>query len=163
MIKVLISSTAGIILADAVQSELRVSHLYKHISNQMQRVGYFGAAKHFAKESAEELEHYQKIADYLNDRGSVAKLPEIEAFGDSITDLEAALTKAYEEEIALGDRYAKWYSTLLASDPITAQFLLQFLEIQRLSIGDYADWLSRIALAKGDASALLIIDKELGD
>lgn len=163
MLKPLLSHTAEIILSEAVQAELRVSHLYKHLSNQMRRVGYFGAGKHFANESAEELTHYQKLADYMNDRGSVAKLPELEAFEDSVADLEAAMSKAYGEEISLGDRYAKWYSTLITADPITAQFLLQFLEIQRLSSGEYADWLSRISLAKGDAAALLIIDKELGD
>ena len=44
----------------------------------------------------------------------------------------------------------------------TAHFLLQFLEIQRKSIGEYGDWLSRLELAGDDKCAILIIDKELG-
>lgn len=163
MLKPLLSSTTGIVLSDAVQAELQASHLYKHLANQMQRAGYFGAAKYFTKESAEELTHYQKLADYFNDRGSVAKLPDVAALNDTVSDLESAITKAYEIEVDLGNQYAKWYSTIQASDPTTAQFLLQFLEIQRVSIGEYADWLSRISLAKGQPSALLLIDQELGD
>ena len=151
------------ILSEAVHAELRVSHLYKHVANQLQRVGYFGASKWFQNESTEELEHYQRIANYFNDRGSVVTLPAIEAFEDSITDLKTAITRAYNEEVTLGERYAKWFSTLVTADPITAQFLLQFLEIQRTSAGEYGDWLSRINLANGDTAALLQIDRELGE
>jgi ferritin len=151
------------ILSDAVQAELRVSHLYKHIANQMQRIGYFGAAKWFKQESKDELKHYQLHADYLNDRGGVATLPAIEAFDDTITDLKAAIVRAKTEEESLGDKYAKWFSTLVTADPMTAQFLLQFLEIQRVSAGEYGDWLSRITLANGDPAALLQIDRELGE
>lgn len=159
----LLPHTTAQILAEAVHAELRVAHLYKHIANQMQRVGYFGASKWFRAESAEELEHYQKLVDYLNDRGSVATLPALEVFEDTIPDLKTAITRAYGEENALGDRYAKWFATLVTADPIAAHFLLQFLEIQRTSTGEYGDWLSRITLANGDPAALLQIDRELGE
>jgi ferritin len=129
----------------------------------MQRAGYLGTAKWFAAESSDELGHYQKIADYLNDRGSVATLPAIEAFDETISELKAAISKAFKEEVNLGERYAKWYSTLVTADPTTAQFLLQFLEIQRTSAGEYGDWFSRINLANNDPAALLLIDRELGE
>jgi ferritin len=157
----LIAHAAEQILAEAVQAELRVSHLYKHVSNQCQRAGLFGAAKFFKNESKEELEHYEKLANYLNDRGSVATLPSIESFEEPIRALDSALQLAYNEEVALGNRYSKWYSTLLASDPTTAQFLLQFLEIQRLSVGEYGDLLARARLAGDNEAAILILDKEL--
>jgi ferritin len=151
------------ILDDAIHSELSASHLYKHIANQCQRAGLFGAAKFFLKESADELTHYQKLADYFNDRGGVATMPALQAEADPITDLETALSTAYDTEVALGTDYSSWYATLCMKDPMTAQFLLQFLEIQRLSIGEYGDLLSRLELAKGSKSAILMLDKELGD
>jgi ferritin len=121
-----------------------------------------GAAKFFANESSEELEHYAKIAQYFNDRGGVATLPTVNAENDKISDLEAALKTAYETEVELGDNYADWYSDVLSIDPITAQFLLQFIEIQRLSIGEYGDLLTRVQLVGDNKAAVLLIDQEMG-
>ena len=83
-------------LNEAVQAELYASHLYKHVANQLQRLGYLGAQKFFAGESADELEHYQKHADFLNDRGTVAKVPMLDAITDPVTTLRDALEIAYE-------------------------------------------------------------------
>lgn len=163
MLKPLINHAAEKILRDAVHAELHASNLYKHLSNQCQRLGLFGAAKYFANESSEELDHYAKIAQYFNDRGSVAPISAIEAIDEPIQDLEAALQLAYEFEVDLGQNYEKWYSTTLSNDPTTAQFLLQFLEIQRESVGAFGDWLTRLALVEGDKAGILMLDKELGE
>lgn len=150
-------------LRDACYQERYASNLYAHLANQMQRIGYFGAAKFFKGESADELEHYGKLADYFNDRGSIAPVPAIDAMDDTAITLEEALTIAFETERDLGDLYAKWYGLVLPKDPITAQFLLQFLEIQRTSIGEYGDLLSRLNLCGDDKAALLMLDNELGE
>lgn len=150
------------ILADAVHAELYASHLYRHLGNQMQRMGYFGAQKFFLAESADELEHYQRHADYINDRGSMAKIPALPDVNDELGlhPLRDAIALAYDTEFALQTDYATWYGQ---ADVITQQHLLQFLEIQRKSVGEYGDLLARLDRAGDDASALLIIDKELGE
>jgi ferritin len=117
----------------------------------------FGAQKFFKDESSEELEHYQKIVDFINDRGSVADTPMIEAIEETVGSLESALTSAYSAEVELGNKYSEWYST--TEDPVISQFLLQFIEIQRKSIGFYADLLQRLSLG-GD---ILVFDSELGN
>ena len=48
----------------AIHAELFASNLYKHLANQLQSLGFFGAQKFFLAESASELEHYQLIVDY---------------------------------------------------------------------------------------------------
>ena len=148
-------------LNKAVQSELYASHLYKHVSNQMQRIGYFGAQKFFAGESADELTHYQKIADYMNDRGTSAQIPALEACDESPAGLVDALELGYETELQLMGDYEGWYRE--CDCVTTQQFLLQFLEIQRKSVGEYGDLLSRTALAGDDRCGLLLIDQELGN
>ena len=50
--KMIISADCKKMLDEAVHSELYASNLYKHIANQLQRIGYFGATKFFLKESA---------------------------------------------------------------------------------------------------------------
>lgn len=148
-------------LNKAVQSELYASHLYKHVANQMQRVGYFGAQKFFAGESSDELEHYQRIADYMNDRGSMAKTPALEACGEKPAGITDAVSLGYETELQLMRDYEKWYRECKCVT--TQQFLLQFLEIQRKSVGEYGDLLARLKLAGDDRCGLLLIDQEMGN
>ena len=148
------------ILNRAVKSELYASHLYKHVANQMQRIGYFGAQKFFAGESADELEHYQKIADYMNDRGAMAATPALEACNEKPGTLMDAIELGYETELQLANDYESWYKT--CNCVMTQQFLLQFLELQRKSVGEYGDLLARLRLVKGDQAGMLLIDKELG-
>jgi ferritin len=149
------------ILNKAVKSELYASHLYKHVSNQMQRIGYFGAQKFFAGESADELTHYQRIADYMNDRGAMAATPALEACSEKPTSLYDAIELGYETELQLANDYETWYKT--CGCVFTQQFLLQFLEIQRKSVGEYGDLLARLDRVSNDECGVLIIDKELGE
>lgn len=149
------------ILNKAVKSELYASHLYKHMANQMQRIGYFGAQKYFTSESSDELSHYQKIADYMNDRGSMAQTPALEACTERPATLRDALELGYETELQLANDYEGWYKA--CGCVFTQQFLLEFLEIQRKSVGEYADWLARLDRVGNDECGILIIDKELGE
>lgn len=147
------------ILADAVHAELYASHLYKHVANQLQRMGYFGAQKFFLSESADELGHYQRHVDYINDRGGVAALPALADAVDPVGSLRDALELAYDTELTLQTNYAEWFGQV---DVITQQHLLQFIEIQRKSVGEYGDLLARLDRIEGDACGVLLIDQEMG-
>lgn len=159
MQKQLIPDSSLNIINEAIHAELSASHFYKHLANQCQRLGFFGAAKYFQQESTSELEHYQKHADFLNERGAVAELPTIDGIEDGVGGLMDALKTALDAEIDLGDQYADWYAELALTDPITGQHLLQFIEIQRVSIGEYTDWIQRLTIAKDN---VILIDQELG-
>ena len=159
--KMIISQECKDMLDDAVHSELYASNLYKHVANELQRLGYFGATKFFLKESADELVHYQLHVEFQNDVGTVAKVPMIEAMNDPIKSLSDAIETGYETELELYNDYKKWYGQT-SEDPVVQQFLLQFLEFQRTSVGEYGDLLSRIQLMDGDKAGLLLIDQELG-
>jgi ferritin len=159
--KMIISPELKNALDDAVHSELYASNLYKHVANQLQRIGYFGAQKFFLKESADELEHYQRHVDFQNDVGTVAKVPMIEAMNESIKTLSDAIELGYETELELYNDYKRWYDQA-SGDPVVQQFLLQFLEIQRTSVGEYGDLLARIQVVDQDKAGMLLIDQELG-
>ena len=161
MLKTIISPSNKANIENAVYSELYASNLYKHLANQLQRLGFFGAQKFFAEESGSELEHYRKHVEFLNDVGSVAGLPEIDAMNDKVTSLRDAIQIGYDTELQLYQDYKKWYSAA-ADDPVVQQFLLQFLDIQRESVGEYGDLLVRLDIAGDDKCALLIIDQEMG-
>jgi ferritin len=159
--KMIISAELKNMLDDAVHSELFAANLYKHLANQVQRLGYLGVQKFFLRESASELEHYQLHANFQNDVGAVAKVPAIEAMTDSIKSLSDAVELAYDTELELYNNYKTWYAKA-ASDPAVQQFLLQFIEFQRTSVGEYGDLLARIQLVDQDKAGMLLIDQELG-
>ncbi len=157
----IISANLKAALDEAVHAELYAANLYKHIANQLQRLGYFGAQKFFLKESASELEHYQLHVNFQNDVGTVAKVPMIEAMNESIKTLSDAIELGYETELELYENYKDWYEQA-STDPVVQQFLLQFLELQRTSVGEYGDLLARIQLVDQDKAGMLLIDQELG-
>lgn len=159
--KMIISAECKKMLDEAIHSELYASNLYKHIANQLQRLGYFGASKFFLNESADELKHYQLHVEFLNDVGTVAKVPMIEAMNETIETFSDAIETGYETELELLNNYQEWYRNT-AEDPVVQQFLLQFLEIQRTSVGEYGDLLARIQLVDQDKAGMLLIDQELG-
>ena len=159
--KMIISAEMKNLLDDAVHSELYASNLYKHLANQVQRLGYLGVQKFFLRESATELEHYQLHANFQNDVGTVAEVPAIEAMTESIKSLSDAVELAYDTELELYNNYKKWYAKA-SSDPAVQQFLLQFIEFQRASVGEYGDLLARIQLVDQDKAGMLLIDQELG-
>jgi ferritin len=157
----IISANLKAALDEAVHAELYAANLYKHIANQLQRLGYFGAQKFFLKESASELEHYQLHVDFQNDVGTVAKVPMIEAMNEPIKSFSDAIELGYETELELYENYKDWYGQA-SGDPVVQQFLLQFLELQRTSVGEYGDLLARIQLVDQDKAGMLLIDQELG-
>lgn len=159
-VKSILSDNDKQIIQAAIEKELYASHLYKQVSNFMQRAGFFGAQAFFSGEAEDELKHYGLHVQFMNDMGAVVTLPALPAITERPEALEDAMKLGFDTELALGRQYEAWYRS--AASPMTKQHLLQFLEIQRKSIGEYGDWLTRIEKAGGDECGMLIIDKEIG-
>ena len=149
--------------AELIHGELNHFYMYKLLANQMQAVGYFGAQKYFLKESAEELEHYQKHIDFLNDLGVLAPLPDLKPLKERCTTLQDALETALENEKELLDEYKAFSKTEGVEYPELQRHIWKFLKFQTDAVGFYGDMLARLELAKDDPCGILIIDKELGD
>ena len=160
MVQSLLSAEIKIWLEKSLASELHVSNLYKHIANQLQRLGYFGAQSYFLKESADELSHYQKLSDYCNDMGWVAPVPAVPKMSDKISNISDALEISYEAELDLLNQYKKFYEEAedKYDDCITATFIIEFLQIQRKSVGEYGDLIAKVNL-NGD---IYEFDEEMG-
>ena len=150
-------------LQKSIASELYASNLYKHVANQLQRLGYFGSQKYFLSESADELTHYQRIVDFVNDLGDVAVVEAVPKMDKIITSIADALTLAYQTELDLMNQYEQFYNMAEEKDPIIGQFLLQFLELQRKSVGEYGDFIARYNRCMDNAAAILEFDEYLGE
>lgn len=151
-------------LDEAIKHELYAHLLYANVANYMQSVGFFGAQKYFLSESADEFTHYQKLVDYINDRGDVASIGYILKMDDAPKSLLESFEIALEAETDLEQFYVKIYEkSEEMGDCITAQFLLQFMEIQRKAVGEIKDMLSIISICGDNSAALLELDEKLGN
>jgi ferritin len=148
-------------LQKAIYAELYQSNLWKHIANNLQRLGYFGGQKYFLAESAEELTHYQVFVDFINDMGDVADVPKIDAIEDEIDSMAAALQVAYDMELDVYNQYKKLYEEAEDEDCAVGIFLQQFVTIQLKAVGAYGDLISRYNRCGTNESAILEFDRYL--
>lgn len=145
----------------AIEYELSHFYLYKLLANKMQQIGYFGAQAYFLKESSEELEHYQKHVDFLNDEGILAKLPDLSPEKDEITSIKDAINVAYENELDLLKYYRGMYKEEAMEYPEIASHLNFFLDTQKDAVGFYGDILAMLETEESNPNINIIIDSKL--
>ena len=149
-------------MQDAVYIELYQSNLWKSLANQLQRLGLFGSQKYFLAESAEELTHYQMHVEFMNDMGDCADLPKIDAVTDKVTDIGDALEIGYNTELDVYNQYKDFYEKAQDEDVSVAQYILQFIEIQRKAVGHYGDLLAKYKIAE-QTKEILEFDQHISD
>ncbi len=158
MKNVIISSELAGQLNQALEKEMYASHMYRHFAIACQFLGYFGSQSFFNHESSDELTHFQKIVDFLNDVGVQAEMPATPEMPEKPTELMAMLKMAFDTEKKLLTFYSGIYS---AGDPIVQQFVLELIEIQRKAVGGYGDLIARLEIIKDDPCGLIIFDQEM--
>jgi ferritin len=149
-------------MQDAVYAELYQSNLWKSLANQLQKLGLFGSQKYFLAESAEELTHYQMHVEFMNDMGDCADLPKIDAVTDKVTDIGDALEIGYNTELDVYNQYKEFYEKAANEDVSVAQYVLQFIEIQRKAVGHYGDLLAKYKIAE-QTKEILEFDQHISD
>jgi ferritin len=142
-------------LNEAVGLELTASSMYMQLMNCMRTAGYHGCAKHFKAEAEDERKHAELIMDFMNDMGAENIVTSIPA-QKSIDDIVEAFETAYDAEEDLGEFYMKSFSG--SKNEYVRQFLLGFIERQRLAIGEYGDFLATLEAGGKDKCAYLIFD-----
>lgn len=113
----------------------------------MQKQGYFGAQKYFLNESADELTHYQKLVDFINDMGDVLDIPSVPTIKENPDCIGDALDIAYEAEFDLLNQYKEFHEIAEDEDSAVSVFLHQFIMIQVKSVGEYGDLIARYEIA----------------
>ena len=132
---------------------------YLLLANCMQKAGYFGFQKLFLRESAEELEHYQKHVNFVNDIGDMAIMPSSFDLPSVVKTPVEAVKTAMDLEFALLDYYDNLYSS--SDTSIVKTHLKFYIDTQVEAVGYYKDLMTRIKASEDDKCALLIIDNEV--
>lgn len=145
----------------ALKFELGHFYLYSMLANKAQMLGYFGAYDYFLAEREEEIGHYQKHINFLNDEGVLPKLPTIVPETDSATSLKETIEMAYDNELDLLKYYREMYNEESKEYPEVGQHLLFFLDTQITAVGFYGDLLATMESEKDNPNINMIIDKKL--
>lgn len=151
-IKSLLTDKERKALNQAVQSELYASHFYLYAASCTQKHGLFGAQAFFEQEAAQEIDHYKRLRDVMNDFGDEAEMPMIEEVEFESEELMGILQDAYDMELDLLRLYEKIWDESSVS---VKQAVLWFVEKQRESVGEYGDLISRLSIASGKEGVIL--------
>lgn len=146
----------------AIKYELGHFYLYSMLANKMQAIGYFGAMDYFLAESKEEVTHYQKHIDFLNDEGVLPQLPVLTPEkNDTVKSLYDAIETAYENELDLLKYYRELYKQEEEEYAEIGAHLIFFLDTQREAVGFYGDILAMFETEKNNPNICMIIDQKL--
>jgi ferritin len=114
-----------------LNQELSAAHGYRALSFWCDDENLIGFASFFAKQSAEEHDHAQKIADHLIDRGVLPELAALAAPKQGFKSLLEVAQQAQGMEHANTQGINAAYEAALAAKDYSAQMLMQsFIEEQ---------------------------------
>lgn len=128
-----------------IGDEFTAHYFYNAAHNWCMDKNYKTAAAFFAKETASELEHAQKLQKYVIDWNATVTIPNISMNFDfnSLLDI---IEKAYKLELDLFNKYIKDSQAIFGIDLATFDFLQGFREIQNASVIEYSDLLAALEL-----------------
>ena len=142
--KTLGNSTATL-LNERLYDEYTAHFFYRNARNFCKGVGYNNAAAFFEKEAATELEHAEKLQNYMVDWNVHPTMPSVKP-NIQFAGLIDIVNKAYLIEFDLFEKYNQTSMKIFEHDLATFDFLQELREIQTESVAEYSDLLNAAQL-----------------
>jgi ferritin len=145
-----------------VNSEFFAAYLYLSAAAYLESEGLSGFASWMKNHSHEEMQHAQKIFDYIQSRGGKVKLMAIEAPKTDWKSVAEAVSEAYEHELKVTEmiddlvelsRAQKDY----ASEAFLAWFVSEQVEEEEVT----SNLLEKLKFVGDNKAALLALDRSL--
>ena len=140
-----LNAVAVSIINDRLVDEYTAHFFYRTASNWCKGIGYNNAAEFFAKEAAAELEHAEKLQQYLVDWNINPTMPSVKP-NITFSGLIDIVNKAYALEYGLFQKYNADSAKIFPTDLTTFDFLQWFRNIQFESITEFSDLLNAAQL-----------------
>lgn len=147
-----------------INMELYSAYLYLEINNYFLRRGLVGFAHWYAVQSHEECEHAMRIYRFLHDEGETVDLQPIARPDGPFTSDAAVVAFALTHERLVTQCIHEIYDLAFAShDHRVMRFLDWFVDEQTEEEVNANAIVDKLRLFGGDASGLLLLDREMGD
>jgi ferritin len=146
-----------------INQELFSAYQYMGIAAYFAEKNLDGFAHWMRMQAQEELMHSGKLFDYVVDRNGKIDLQAIKAPAKTWKDALAALQAAYKAETTNTKQInAIMDQAIKENDHATRVILQWFVEEQVEEESSALDLVEKVKLAHGSASAMFILDRELG-
>lgn len=126
------------ILTDRIGDEYTAHHYYRAAANWCEDKNYKKAKEFFAAEAASELEHAEKIENYMTGFNIIPQIPQVKT-KHTFTNLIDIIIGAYKMELGLMQEYNKDSQDVFNDDITTFDFLTKFRKIQKEAVVEYND------------------------
>ncbi|WP_172295569.1 ferritin [Bacillus sp. WMMC1349] len=146
-----------------IQIEYQSAYLYLAMSNYFNRLNLTGIGHWFRVQHDEERGHALKLIDYLTDRNGVVQIKNIPEQPINFGNAVEAFQKVLAHEQYVTENYRQAYTIAQQEgDQQSIVIFLEFLKEQTEEEAQTITILERFQLAGNNASAVLLLDQELG-
>lgn len=153
-----------LLLETQIIREMESAYLYRDMSRFYALKGLNGFASWFKKQAEEEMEHAEKIADYLIERDSFYEYSNIEFMKVDYQDVRQPLVKQLEHEKVVTGLIHNLYKVAEEVGDVAAKiFLNWFVEEQVEEEANAKALIDKIDLVGMGGVAIYQLDKELAN
>ncbi|MGP3096492.1 non-heme ferritin [Serratia marcescens] len=149
-------------LNEQLNLEFYSANLYLQMSAWCSDKGFEGAAAFLKEHSQEEMQHMQRLFDYLSDTGSLPLLGTIAAPPVAFESLADVFQQTYEHEQLITRQINELaHAAMTAHDYSTFNFLQWYVAEQHEEEKLFKSVLDKLALVGTSGKGLFFIDKDL--
>ena len=149
-------------LNDQLNLEFYSANLYLQMSAWCTDKGFDGAAAFMREHSSEEMQHMQRLFNYLSDTGAMPVLGTIDAPPVTFNSLQEVLDQAYQHEQLITSKINELaHAAITTKDYSTFNFLQWYVAEQHEEEKLFKSVLDKLSLAGKSGEGLYFIDKEL--
>ncbi|HCH51574.1 MAG TPA: non-heme ferritin [Proteus sp.] len=149
-------------LNEQLNLEFYSANLYLQMSAWCDDKGFDGAAKFLKAHSREEMEHMQRLFDYLSDTGALPLLGAIDAPPSEFLSLSDLFAKTYEHEQYITAEINKLaHLAMTTQDYSTFNFLQWYVSEQHEEEKLFKSIIDKLAMVGESGKALFLLDKDL--
>lgn len=160
----MLSQTVQDALNQQINTELSSSYAYLGMSAYCEHSHFHGFAKWLRAQSAEEYGHGMKLYDFMMARNCTVDLHDIIAPNIEFGSVRQVFDDALAQEIAVSQKIDSLYELALKEKAFATLVELEwFIKEQVEEEHTFRDIVSKFNLVKDDPSALLDLDREMGE
>lgn len=149
-------------LNDQLNLEFYSANLYLQMSAWAADKGFEGAAAFLREHSVEEMQHMQRLFNYLSDTGAMPVLGSIAAPPVIFNSLNEVLEQAYEHEQLITAKINELaHAAMTTQDYSTFNFLQWYVAEQHEEEKLFKSVLDKLALVGTSGKGLFFVDKDL--
>ncbi|PIJ50310.1 ferritin [Erwinia sp. OLTSP20] len=150
-------------LNEQLNLEFYSANLYLQMSAWCSDKGFEGAAAFLREHSREEMDHMQRLFNYLSDTGAMPVLGSIDAPPVTFNSLSEVFALTYEHEKLITRKINELaHAAMTSQDYSTFNFLQWYVAEQHEEEKLFKAVIDKLSLVGEDGKGLYLADKDLG-